>query len=658
MTDDHHFALVRLAALLWSGADASGEHQLARAHRLARWALRRRPMRGGGPDYREARGRVLRHILVEEQHPKPAQLSWRLHMEPVAPSGDAGRLSAEISEMTPESRAAYLLVRLEGLEEDEALGELAAAGRRAVVDPGVTLARVEAATGLSADRQCELLSGPDLDPARVLVSRRARLELLPRLSRRYLVAAGALVLAVAATAGIRAAVGAATRTANPWDEVRTVAAGEWRKTERPGLSVWPTTGNLRGDTALLQEAARAWYLAGRGASVDLYDWPTPRWWPDRGDRVQVLFAGNVDGRTTVLMRQHDLLAQYTRPGPLGKLGDDVGGGIPRLAIRPLPDPPASGAFGAMLPMGTVSDTRESSASTAHGEDPASGQGSEQSGTAGDAGVRFLVPPWLTRMNVSGLDGSGLDGSREASSRPNWRPVQVSDGVTAPLRVPEGQGCRSALLMSWKGEGSWRFAVYRPDSSSPTRLALIRPSKDEAANLLRSVTSPAALQALRGVLCDDALLAKDVTVDSLDLGVVWRGRLPDATEPVSLVYVKARYVGSDAVSGRATEAAAFVGGDTGRRAATYVVTRRPYRDAGITEAGAVATWWRAESGRWYYLVAGGSNVERIRLSGGIAQEVYDREAAVPGPSAAKPDDLPKVKVEAFDAAGEPVPVATR
>ena len=499
MNEGHYTSLLRLAFLLFDGANVNDEHRLARAHRLSRKALRRRKTRRDSDPYAAARSWLVRRILVKEHRPCATRLAWRTRTDPPTPQGDAATLREQLRRLPPQQYAAYLLSRLEQLSADMVAQDLAGAWaarvRRRSEDPlpGSTpkpeepnarteephdieaaLATIDDATGLGPERQHELLTGPDFDPSRPRVAPRTRLrELGPwHTSRGRLLTAAtcALLVAVAATVtGVR------LTGDEPMRAFTTVSAQESRDEleHGPDFHGWPTAGNLRHDTELLQRAAITW--GSRGGDVDLQlqgEKGLPvQWWPE-ASKVQVLFAGEVQGSTVVLMYvgAQGVVARYVRTDEsLFEEPDE------ELAVMPVDS-----------------------------EDERQHMGPLRLTPDGEEGFRILVPPWLSNVQYAALDG-GAKG---------WRPVAVRDGVATIEPDFEPHGCSSGALLRGTftdedGERSKRTYIYHEDLPYPIQ---VTSADGEPVTLGGSRTR----EKLRSRLCAETVLLDFLPVSSVQL----------------------------------------------------------------------------------------------------------------------------------------------
>lgn len=621
--------LLVLTWLLLDVPDADGEHRLVRAHRLARRALRPRPLRRS--TYERARRRAVRHILTKEQRPWPDWFQQRFRVEPLPVGGDAGRLRAELARLDPPSRAAYLLTQLEGLERDEALGELGAKVEP-VRDPNTVRDEIAAANGLQPRQQRELLAGADFDPGWVRLSRRDRAAALRiRPARRHVhgLAYGAVVLLALAVAMVPLLPASSERNGPAAGELVTVAADEWRSGDVPNYRAWPTTGDLRGDEELLRAAVRTWRAHGTGTSVTLVGAPAPAWWAEEDVPVRILYAGEIADRTTVVMRQGDTLGRYERR--VSANGDEP---RERMVVSPVDATESADQDGAtngvLLPV-------------------ASGA---------DQGTRFLVPPWLTDLEVTPLRGE----------QPKWRPVEVGDdAVTEPLAFPGEAGCLDGFLVKGtaayqKGKSATEAFLYRPGVSQTARLFVTRPGDERTAEdgqlPAEGIDAPWIRRVLHGVTCDGRLLREGFTPRSVELDIVGRGDLPADQGPAALLHLHVEYVGADAFNETRQRTAAVLSGPRpeGQPAAEVSVVEADSSSNSHRKVAdrAIGAWWQAPGGRWFYLVAGYPEIKRIELSGGLDRTVGGGFTAVRGPRRDSRDDLPTVRVRAFETRKSPSP----
>ncbi|MEV5576150.1 hypothetical protein AB0L06_39480 [Spirillospora sp. NPDC052269] len=534
------------------------------AHWIVGRARRRRDRRGDAEViYAGLRRRVLRAALrsaarVEQRGPRAERIrsaAW-LRIQPFA-DGDPEPL-ALVAGLPPRGRAAYALLCLEELPEDEAREELAALG---VPGPDGALAEAAAVPPLG---EAEIRA---LDPTVVRLHGRRMFRPLAgagRSRRRRgvrvvlgvtLAAVPVATVAAFALAGGRFPIAGVRLAGDPSAEPpggRVVAAPAdlWRRSARLDLTVWPARGDLVRDRAFVSQAVRAWEAR------------TPRAASGAGG-PQLLFAGTTGTRRVVLLRDGATIARFT--------GD-------RLEVFPVGRSQQDGASPLKVAPG-----------------------------------RYLLPPWVTGVRAADLASGGTRGAAA------WTTVPVLDGLTGDVpqqaagrggcwrgpvlelsqpQVPDGRpytvadlgGLVSAdLLYQPAPPGpAWPHPVGGGPDALPAGFALWR-------RLGCGAAGPAALDRRgRG------------DVESATAREFWTGALPDGAGPGH--WMCARY----AYSGGRSATYAVLTDDKGVH-----VTGRRLDTPDCSSAGgdlASAGWWRSPKGRWYYLAAASRRVTALSAEG--------------------------------------------
>ncbi|MFE0349835.1 hypothetical protein [Streptomyces griseoluteus] len=281
---ERYAELVRLAYLVLPASLGRHRRVLA-AHSLVQRSLPaatpavpapRSP--GADPD-RSLRLAVVRGALAQCRRPRlwpegvrpPLLLVPRLpvvfglRLAPRSGGAEEMALGQALSDLSAPARAAFVLLRLEGLTADHARGVLEASG---VADARVAVreaARLDASLGAAA---AAVLTSDEFDAC----TPRARPTDLVRRGRRVRLAALS-VLAGVLTAGALAAV---THSAPDTPDVRKprsadliqVGPGAWADTSRVDFTAWPARGDRLRDRALLDRALAVWADPPSGTRVD------------------------------------------------------------------------------------------------------------------------------------------------------------------------------------------------------------------------------------------------------------------------------------------------------------------------------------------------------------------------------------------------------
>ncbi|MFJ1758186.1 hypothetical protein [Kitasatospora sp. NPDC088134] len=394
----HYRRLVCLAYLTLP-ADRGRHARVTAAHAAVQRSL---PLLGGGgptgaaeptepadDGYPAARVRVLRAALRRPRFGGPAlPRVWGLRL--FTPPGDPdAELDARLAELTAEARAGFAVQALDGLDAPAAAEVLAWAGAETPVASARAGAELLALIG-----GLDHVAG-DLPPGYDACSVHLRPgDLLRRRRRTVLLVAATLAAALTATVvpalnppDTQGSSALATTAAPP--ERR--ADDLWRQTARLGLGVWPARGDRLDDAPLLERAAAAWRRAAPGTPGVSAEPGSTATGP--AGSTQLLYAGRVDGASTVLLTDGRSLARYTEDG-----------GAPALALGPAED----------------SDVTAGAAVALH---------------RGPGGTRYLLAPWVAAAATRQLD------------RPDnaERPLGVVAGVTDPVPGAPTAGCAGPVL---------------------------------------------------------------------------------------------------------------------------------------------------------------------------------------------------------------------
>ncbi|QYC41462.1 hypothetical protein Nocox_19265 [Nonomuraea coxensis DSM 45129] len=354
----------------------------------------------------------------------------------------------------------------------------------------------------------------------------------------------------------------------------------------PGVVAVGVADERAGAPAAVSAAPGAWR---RGTELDLSTWEPRgaltgdaalvaralRAWGRRTG--QLLYAGRVDGAAVVLARDGEQVARYTEAGGPG-----------RLEVFPAPRARPGGAAPLTL-------------------------------RVTPAGSRYLLPPWVRELSAAPLSGPS----------PAWRPVRIEDGVSAPVRAAGGRCLRGPVLRLRAPEiaPGLPYTVLDLGGLSPAE-ARYRPPAGHGPGTVDG--TPGGFGVWKGLGC--AVAWPGGGAEAATAWEFWRGALPEGA--------RGRWVClrlADARGGNVVRGVLFTTRD-GRTSAQLTGGRSGTWDcSGLRRDVVAGAWWRAPSGRHYYVAAGSRRVTRIVLDG----------RATPGTYA-----VTRAPAPALSAAGEP------
>ncbi|MCK2219372.1 hypothetical protein MF672_037085 [Actinomadura sp. ATCC 31491] len=282
---------------------------------------------------------------------------------------------------------------------------------------------------------------------------------------------------------------------------------------------------------------------------------------------QLLYAGKVDGAAVVLVRDGRQVARYTEAGGPG-----------RLEVFPAPRTKPDGT--SPLKLRTTA-----------------------------AGSRYLLPPWVREVSAAPLAGAA----------PAWRRVAVKGGVTAPVKAAAGARCWQGPVLRLRapeiahgmpytmldlGDLSLANAYYQPPP--PAEINRYGPSELDVV--------PGGFTAWKGLGC--AIDRPHGEYEAATAWEFWSGTLPEGVRGRWICLRLTDVEGGSLVRGVlfGTHGGRTTAQQTGGRSGTWDCSRLR-RDV---VAGA---WWRAPSGRHYYVAAGSRRVVRITLGGRAVPGTY-------------------------------------
>ncbi|GGQ23785.1 hypothetical protein GCM10010187_45320 [Actinomadura coerulea] len=250
--------------------------------------------------------------------------------------------------------------------------------------------------------------------------------------------------------------------------------------------------------------------------------------------------------------------------------------------------------------------------------------------------RYLVPPWLLDVRAAVPTGRF----------PEWRPVAVRDGLSAPLP------------WDWFTPRCQNYVVFQMTSGMRTVTQLV--SNDPRAAAPRVWFRDPAEQgkqsgwaALNAVACAGTTSLSEA--GDLRLGRLWSGGLPDGGGRATLLTV-------DASSPWGAQGRSILISEDGQALSERGGTNSDFTSQGATAAAAV--WWRSPR-RWRLVAAAGPGVERLRSVGdlGSREDAADRRGdgpllVVPGPRTGDAAGLPVVQVVAYEPDGDRTVVTPR
>ncbi|MFH9865830.1 hypothetical protein ACH4NT_07030 [Streptomyces lydicus] len=598
---EHYPRLVRLAYLVLP--PSMGRHRrVLTAHGLVQRALpranRRRPARGlpaqRGPapesGYDQVRLRILRLALAYEGRPGPGlpavPVVWGLRLFPRAGGADELALDQALSAVPAAVRAALGLWHLEGLDEDAARAVLERAGAE---DPDAAQRAAghldrETVTGAAA-----LLNSGEFDPCTVqtrptdLLRRRQRVRVAVALAA---VAAIGVVVAVVPGGDDRPAP-AATVAQQALDPARLLRTPneQWADTSRVDFTAWPARGRQAGDRELLGRALRVWAAPPEGTRITAAAGTSTR---PPGHPPQLLYAGLIDNVMVVVLYDGERLVRYAEP-------EDA---TPTLHFARVDAADVTTAAGLVI-------------------------------GRGNGWMRYLLAPWISDVASRDLLAPGAP--------PHGLHV-APDGVTdrIPTPPPAGAGC-----------GRWPVAQFRPstrlggstpaflladlDDLVPVHLTSGPPASAGAPGAgPHEATDPAALRTWARTACSLGAL-RGAGVRTVNDWAFAEQPLPEGGGRATWVCTRAdTWRGPGSVTVRFLPPAARPA-DPGRLAGRAAGTATCGR-FGPQVIGDVN--WRAQSGRWYLLAAGGGPVTGLDATGGVraTAKVTALAAPAPGPGA--------------------------
>ncbi|MFC9824394.1 hypothetical protein ACFWG6_29155 [Streptomyces erythrochromogenes] len=595
---EHYPRLVRLAYLTLP--DSLGRHaRVLLAHKAVQRALPRSgtpagpaPAEGGtdGSDRHLAlvRSRVLRAVLAPGGpattwarigRPPVPPFVWGLRLWP--PAGGIDEAAQTLSGAPAPVRAAFVLLHLDDLAEDETVRLL---GRAGAAEPA---GAVRDALALPVGEELlRALRRPEFDAS--VVSARPT-DLLRRRRRARACWAGlaalALTLTLLAVHGSRpdpdvrpAAGSAAASGALDPARLQRVSAEAWSDTARVDFTAWPARGGRTGDRDLLARALGTWAAPGTTPVAT-----TPGTTAEPPARPpQLLYAGELDGRAVVLMRDGDRVMRY------GETTTRSSGGR-TLDVTRTDD--AGVTTAAALTLSRAPD---------------------------GASARYLLAPWIARAAARDLLRAGDTGHALAVA---------ADGVTAPAAVPPAGGsCASwpvlELTSSTRIVEKHSFVLTDLGALSPVHLTYTPLPDGPAAPARqpREATGPEARATWARLACRLGEL-RGGAYRAVNVWDFAAAQLPDG-------------------AGRAVWSCTRASGWAGPGDVTVLLRLEAGTPQDVARARSTAACgrfgqhllagfrWRSPAGRWYLLAAGSRQVSAITATGAVRADAAERTLTAP------------------------------
>ncbi|MFE5491343.1 hypothetical protein ACFQ7Z_15540 [Streptomyces virginiae] len=590
--------LVRLAYLTLP--DSLGRHtRVLLAHKAVQRALPRpgtptgpAPAEGGtdGPDpaLTLVRTRVLRATLAPTgpaggtwariARPPVPPFVWGLRLWP--PAGGIDEAAQTLSGAPAPVRAAFVLHHLDDLTQGQAERLL---GRAGAADPA---GAVRDALALPVgEGLLRALRRPEFD-ASVVSARPTDLLRRRRRARACWAALATLTLTLTALSvqhspegpDVRPAAGPAASGVLDPGRLQRVPAEAWADTARVDFTAWPARGGRSGDRDLLARALRTWAAPG---TTQVTTAPGTTAEPP-AQAPQLLYAGDLDGRAVVLLRDGDRVVRY-------------GEG-------------ATGSGGRTLDVTRTDDAGVTTAAAL-----------TLSRAPGGASARYLLAPWIATATTRDLLRAG-DPARTLAV--------AADGVSAPAAVPPAGGtCASwpvlELTSSTRIVEKHSFVLTDLGALSPVHLTYTPLPDGPAAapaRQPREATGPEARAAWAPLACR----LGELRAGGYRAVNVWdfaAAQLPD---------------GAGRAVWSCTRASGWAGpGDVTVRLRLETGTPQDVARARSTAACGrfgqhllAGFRWRSPAGRWYLLAAGSRQVTGITATGAVRAGAADRTLAAP------------------------------
>ncbi|MEU5212323.1 hypothetical protein [Streptomyces sp. NPDC020742] len=599
---EHYPRLVRLAYLVLPPS-MGRHHRVLTAHGLVQRALprvtRRRPARGlpaqRGPapesGYDLVRLRILRLALAQEGRAGrglPAvPLVWGLRLFPRAGGADELALDQALSAVPASVRAALGLCHLEGLDEDAVRSVLERAGAE---DPDAAQRVAEQLDRETPVGAAALLNSVEFDPCTVqtrptdLLRRRQRTRTV--LALMAAVALGAAVTAVLPGDGGRPG-RAPTVAEQALDPARLLRTGneQWADTARVDFTAWPVRGRQAGDRELLGRALRVWAAPPAGTRIRAAAGTSTR---PPSHPPQLLYAGLIDAVTVVVFHDGERLVRYAEP-------EDA---TPTLHFARVDDADLTTSAGLVI-------------------------------GRGNGWMRYLLAPWVSEVGVRDL---------LAPAAPPHGLHVTPDGVTDRIPVPPPAGAACGRWPVAQFRASTRLGMHAPpflltdldDLVSVHLTSGPPPAGDGPVASPHEATDPAALRSWARTACSLGAL-RGAGVRSVDDWAFAEQSLPEGAGRATWVCTRAdTWGGPGSVTVRFLPPAARPadpGRIVGRATGTAACSR-----FGPQVVGALN--WRAGSGAWYLLAAGGGTVAGLDATGGVRASAGTATLAAPAAPGAR------------------------
>ncbi|WP_308294940.1 hypothetical protein [Streptomyces sp. JJ66] len=551
--------------------------------------------------YAYLRLRVVRGALEQARPARVGrwELGWMPKVRPVLPQvaglrlfpgaggTDEVALEQALAAVSDAGRAAYVLRELERLSDGDVVRLLDAAG---IAEPEEALREADGVCAPPGSRDRALLESPEFD-ACSLQARPTDLMRRRQHGRAALVAVVALGVCGAllglpgdtwgrdgAAAPVYAQNPAAERALDPGELVR-VQAAAWRDSARTDYTAWPTRGELAGDEELLRRALAVW--ARPGEEVTVTATPGTYAGPAAGP-PQLLYAGEVDGASVVLLYDGLRIVRYAEPR----------GG-------------AKGAVGLDFARADAAGAQDASAVLL---------------TRSDGNARYLLAPWVSGLAVTDLLKPGAEATAVK---------RRTDGVTEPVTGPPfgGDSCTTwpALEVTSAG-GQGAYLLTDLAELAPAALTSGNPAAE-----LAPATSKAARAALARTACHLTSMA-GAGVRSVNTWAFAEQELPESNGTARWVCTRAEtWRGAGAKTLLQFQAPVEDPATPGSVAAQVeddpaCGPREPRVLSGVL--------WKSTGDSWYLLAAASEGVTSITASGDVNASADARQLAAKTEQGAK------------------------
>ena len=373
----------------------------------------------------------------------------------------------------------------------------------------------------------------------------------------------------------------------------------------PGGTVSPpVTATALTNTQAWRESFRldltAWHARGDAVGDEALVREAVAAWSDHGHVTRdprLVFAGRVDDRDVVVLHDAPWTARYTRDG------SDAETAVSAEPVNGVANWPAL----------RLSETAE--------------------------GVRYLLPPWVTEAAWASL-GAPQDGWAEAA--------RDGHGVTDPLPAAEHCGTGTVLrLRAPEVAHGQPYTVVDLGGHATAHLGYMPPPPAE----IRRLGPHEVLDTENGFdLWGRVACAGDAPREAVATATAWEFARQELPGGGTGRWVCLRYGTLD--GGGLARAILVASTEDGTETVTAGERSGGWECSNLDRQVAAGTWWKAPGGRWHYLAAASREVDRLRVSGPVEDDVDDSAAlAAAGPRRGDGPPAEPVAVSAVDVHGD-------